>query len=51
MFSILIEDSVLIYCNNKVACKNILIPKPVLNKKMNGISYYFYREVVATRIV
>ena len=51
MFCIPIESLASIYCNNKAVCKNISIPESILNKKMYRISYYFYREAVAARIV
>ena len=36
------------HCDNEAECKNKSTPETVLNKKMHGISFHFYREAVAS---
>ena len=51
MFSVPIEGSTNVFCDNEVVFKNMTMPNSTLKKKHTSICYHRCREVVASETI
>ena len=51
MFRVEIQNPTNVYCDNEAVFKNVGIPASILSKKMHSISYHFFREAVAAKVI